>query len=405
MSKTILLLGGSAAQVVAIEKARELGYRTVLCDYLSDNPGKYVADVFYQVSTTDKKAVLEIARDEGVDGVVAYGSDPAAPTAAFVAERLGLPGVGSAIADSFCEKSLFRRFLKDHGFNVPQSLRIVCADDFSLESLAGFRCPLIVKPTDSSGSKGVSVVDSLAGVPAALGEAARFSRNGILIVEEFVQRDHPQVIEAEVFALHGQVTMWGLMNSIRDEGSNPLLPAGYSYPLELSAEREAIVRSEVLRLVAACGDVSGAFNIEMIIDADDRLFFLDAGPRNGGNMLPIFMSMVSGKDVVAATLKAAVGDAGDVDVDLDGRSGGYWGLVVLHSARAGRFAGVRYSELARRRLVREEVQVGDGEEVRPFERCNDLAGLSFFKFGTREEMDEVMWNASSNVEVLLGECD
>ena len=83
--KSILMLGGSRQQVVAIEKAKQLGFRTVLCDYLPDNPGQYVADVFYQESTTDRERMLEIARAEGVSGVLAYASDPAAATAAYVA--------------------------------------------------------------------------------------------------------------------------------------------------------------------------------------------------------------------------------------------------------------------------------------------------------------------------------
>ena len=78
--KKILLLGGSAQQIVAIETAKRLGYYTLLCDYLTDNPGQYHADKFYLVSTTDKNAVLEVAKNEKVDGVLAYASDPAAPT-------------------------------------------------------------------------------------------------------------------------------------------------------------------------------------------------------------------------------------------------------------------------------------------------------------------------------------
>ena len=86
--KKILLLGGSAQQVVAIETAKRLGYYTVLCDFLTDNPGQYVADKFYLVSTTDKDAVLEVAQKEKVNGVLAYASDPAAPTAAYVGEKI-----------------------------------------------------------------------------------------------------------------------------------------------------------------------------------------------------------------------------------------------------------------------------------------------------------------------------
>ena len=91
MPRTIMLLGGSRHQVPAIETAKRLGYRTVLCDYLPDNPGQYVADVFYQESTTDRELMLGIARKEGVEGVLSFGSDVAAPTASYIGEQLGLP--------------------------------------------------------------------------------------------------------------------------------------------------------------------------------------------------------------------------------------------------------------------------------------------------------------------------
>lgn len=76
--KKLLLLGGSPQQLIAIQKAKELGFYTVLCDYLPDNPGQYIADKFYQVSTTDVNAVYEVAKKEAVDGILPYCSDPAA---------------------------------------------------------------------------------------------------------------------------------------------------------------------------------------------------------------------------------------------------------------------------------------------------------------------------------------
>lgn len=86
--KKIMLLGGSAQQVVAIKTAKNLGYYTVLCDYLPDNPGQYVADKYYNASTTDVEAVYQIAKDEQVDGILAYASDPAALPAAIVAWKV-----------------------------------------------------------------------------------------------------------------------------------------------------------------------------------------------------------------------------------------------------------------------------------------------------------------------------
>ena len=119
--KKILLLGGSAQQIVAIQMAKKLGYYTVLCDFLPDNPGQHHADRFHLVSTTDKEAVLSVAREEAVDGILAYASDPAAPTAAYVAEKMGLPGNPYHAVETLCNKALFRSFLKENGFCTPKA--------------------------------------------------------------------------------------------------------------------------------------------------------------------------------------------------------------------------------------------------------------------------------------------
>ena len=247
----------------------------------------------------------------------------------------------------------------------------------------------------------MTVLDNPEKLADALLYAQQYSRNGMLIIEEFIERDHPHVIEAEIFVVNGKVESWGLINSIRDTESNPLLPSAYSYPLDLPDERKAIVKNEVQRLVSATGNTSGAFNIEMIITKDNRLFFLDAGPRNGGNMLPEFMSLISQKDIVKATILAAMGETENLDVALDGESGGLWGMGVLHTAKAGKYAGMEYSPLAKRALIREEIQKEIGEEVRPFERCNDLVGLNFYHFNSKEEMDEVMIGMNQSMKVVL----
>lgn len=399
--KTILLLGGSAAQLIAIKKAKELGYRTIVCDYLPDNPGQKIADTFYLASTTDKDTILKIAKQEKIDGIVAYSSDPAAPTAAYVAKQLGLPGIDYEVACNFCEKQKFRKFLEKNGFNVPKSISIKNPFEIDQINISGFQFPIIVKPTDSSGSKGITVLENQDDLDKALKYAEQYSRNGTLIIEEFIQRDHPHVIEAEIFAINGNVCSWGLMNSIRDSFSNPLLPAAYSYPLDLDDKRKTIVKDEVSRLVRATGDTSGAFNIEMIIDSRDRLFFLDAGPRNGGNMLPEYISMISGKDIVSSTLKNAMGEVDDIDVELDGESGGFWGLGVLHTSERGCFKGIRYSELAQNSLVREEIQKKIGDTVQPFQRCNDLIGLNFYHFSSKKDMDKVMNSMNDSVKVIV----
>ena len=209
--KKILLLGGSSQQVVAIEKAKKLGYYTVLCDYLPDNPGQYVADKFYQVSTTDVEAVYEVAIKEQVNGILSYASDPAALPASIVAERLGLPTNPSKSVEVLGVKHKFREFLKENNFACPQTYILELTQDNSniVESIRGFRFPVVVKPTDSSGSKGVSILDSLDGLEDAIKYSAQYSRNKILIIEEFITRKFPAVIGGDIFVWNGNIVHYG----------------------------------------------------------------------------------------------------------------------------------------------------------------------------------------------------
>lgn len=275
------MLGGSRQQVVAIEKAKELGYRTVLCDYLPDNPGQYVADVFYQESTTDWEKILEIARKEGVSGVLAYSSDPAAPTAGYVAETLGLPTNPLSAIEAMSEKHLFRAFLAERGLPCPKATGFPASIDPARlwERVKGFRMPVVVKPTDSSGSKGVSVLSAEAELPAAIAHAAGFSRNGTLICEEYIRRSFPHVIGGDVFVVDGEIRFWGLMSCLRDEALGGLVPVGEYLPSGLAPAQRANVKAVLQRLVTALGLRFGELNVEVIVGENDVPYVLELGAR------------------------------------------------------------------------------------------------------------------------------
>ena len=152
--KRILMLGGAMQQIPAIKAAKDKGYYTITCDYLPDNPGHKYADEYYNVSTTDEKAVLELAKKLNIDGIVAYASDPAAITAAYVAENLNLPGNPYNSVKILTQKDLFRDFLEKNRFNTPKAGGYTCYED-ALKEIDTFKFPVMVKPVDSSGSKGV----------------------------------------------------------------------------------------------------------------------------------------------------------------------------------------------------------------------------------------------------------
>jgi len=176
-----MCLGGGHFQMPAIRYAKSKGYEVVLCDYLPDNPGQKHADIWHAVSTTDMEAVLKIAKQEKIDGIVAYASDPAAPTAAYVAQEMGLPGNPFASVQILTHKDLYRAFLHQHGFHAPKI--------YTDNPVA----PCIIKPVDSSGSKGITIVRDNKEIPQAIDYALGFSRCKRTIAEQLVVRKGYQI--------------------------------------------------------------------------------------------------------------------------------------------------------------------------------------------------------------------
>lgn len=393
------MLGGSRQQVVAIEKAKALGFRTVVCDYLPDNPGQHHADVFYQESTTDRERMLEIARAEGVSGVLAYSSDPASPTAGYVAESLGLPTNPLAAIETMSEKHLFRAFIRETGLPCPQAAPFP-ADVTAAEvvgQLEGFRWPVVVKPTDSSGSKGVTVLEDMGGLPAAIAHAREFSRNGTLIAEEYIRQSFPHVVGGDVFVVDGEIRFWGLMSCLRDEGGNSLVPVGKKTPSGLLPAQTAAVKDVLQRLVTALGVRFGELNVEVIVGEGGVPYVLELGSRAGGNMIPVQLSDASGKDLVAANVLAAMGeDPGEIAWDSS-EADACLATYVLHSNVAGTFGGVEYDEEIWPHVYREVVYDEPGDPVEVFDGANKALGIVFLRFESEEEMDALLAGVSDRI--------
>ena len=265
--KKILLLGGSLQQIKAIETAKKLGLFTVLCDYLEDNPGQYHADKFYQISTTDKEAVLDVARKEEIDCIIAYASDPAAPTAAYVAEQMHLPGNPYESVEILCDKEKFRAFQRENGFFAPYG----CAYSDAAEALRDledgrYAFPVIVKPVDSSGSKGVSKIENIEYVEAKLINALSFSRKGRIILEEMVDTCGRQIV-GDGFSVSGKLMFSYFADHHFDERCrNPFVPVSGSFPCSLSPEMLRLVNEEIQRLLSLLDMRTAAYNFEVRID-------------------------------------------------------------------------------------------------------------------------------------------
>ena len=398
--KTILLLGGSKQQVPAIEKAKALGLRTILIDYLSDNPGKEVADKWYQESTTDIEAVFRIAKDEGVDGILAYASDPAALPAAIVCEKLGLPTNPVKAVEILGVKHKFREFLQRNGFPCPKNFTFhpsINIDEL-LEKLKSLTYPIVIKPTDSSGSKGVTFLRDNNDLLKAVSHADSYSRNKILIAEEFIVRGYPYVIGGDVFVEDGLITLYGDMECLRDDNGESLIPIGEKYPNGLSKFQKKRLYSELQRLISTLDIRNGELNIELLIDKNDQPHFLEVGPRAGGNMIPIQLSDAYCIDLIEANIRASIGEMVRISTKMPNEC---IMTYVLHSHVAGIFKDIVFSPEIEPYIYRKVIYKNPGDIVEAFDGAGKALGIVFMKFPGTDEMNGIEQNIDKLVRVRL----
>lgn len=396
--KKLLLLGGSAQQVIAIETAKQLGYYTVLCDYLPDNPGQHVADKFYLVSTTDKEAVLEVAKQETVDGVLAYASDPAAPTAAYVAEKMGLPGNPYASVELLCNKDAFRVFLEKHGFCTPRAkgytdLNVAFADIQENH----FQFPIIVKPVDSSGSKGVSRIDTLQEAQQKLEYAMSFSRGKRIIVEEFVEKFGYQ-IAGDGLSVDGELVFRYFANDhFNPKCVNPFVPISASFPYNMPEAVQDKIHAEIQRLLSLLGMKTCTYNFDLRIDKDYNVYLMEIAPRDGGNYIPQIIKYATGVDLVEYSVKAAMGEK--IKCDGFGRPSGFYAYYAVHSLKDGILKEVKIK--AKDHILENHLIVKPGDEVKAFTGANTTLGCLLMKFDSMEQMLDMMDHSEKWIHVEL----
>ena len=392
--KKLLLLGGSAQQIVAIKTAKNQGYYTVLCDFLRDNPGQYEADKFYLVSTTDKNAVLNVAKKEKIDGILAYASDPAAPTAAYVAEQLGVPTNPFNSVHILCNKDKFRIFLKENGFNAPTSKGY---SDKNID-ISIFSLPVIIKPVDSSGSKGATVLRDWNKLDEACDFAFSYSRSHRIIIEEYIEKKHEYLIGGDVFVYNGKIILWGLLNCHRDMSVNSLVPVGKSYPLLIEKKDELEVQNTLQRLIDTLGIQFGSVNVELIIDKSGRVWPIDVGPRAGGNMIPDLLGLIFGVDVVEMAVLTSMGENIKNEVH---KGTPFYATHNLHTSQTGLYKYIEFSDELEGFIIKKCLYKKIGDQVDYFDNAAKALGIIFMKFDDEYQMSNILSRINSLYKVVI----
>ena len=395
--KKLLLLGGSRYLLPVIREAKALGLHTITCDYLPENIAHRYSDEYHNVSITDLEATLALARQLKVDGVMSFACDPGVVTAAYVAEKMGLPNVGPLESVRILQdKGRFRAFLRDHGFRVPW-VRSFETPEEALAAAESLQYPLMVKPTDSAGSKGVSRVDRPEDLPAALQGALEYSRNGRLLLEGYLPQQGFSS-DTDCFSVDGELKFVSFNNQYFDRNAeNPYTPTGYTWPSTMPAEKQAELRAELQRLLRLLNMGTALYNIETRCSTDGEAYIMEVSPRGGGNRLSEMLGLCSGQNLIRNAVKAAVGMP--VEELRDPDYNGHWSIVVLHADTAGRFRGLRVAEAARPYVREEDLWVRPGDEVEALSGASKAIGTLVMNWPTEEERDARMADVKAWVAV------
>ncbi len=397
----ILLLGGSAQQIVAIETAKRLGLYTILCDYLPDNPGQYVADKFYQISTTDKEAVLDIGVKESINGVIAYASDPAAPTAAYVAEKMGLPGNPYKSVEILCNKDKFRKFLKDNNFATPRAEGYSIVEEAISDCKKGvFKFPIISKPVDSSGSKGVVKIDNLEDLKQKLNYSMSFSKKHRIIIEEYVEKYGYQ-IAGDGLSIDGNLVFRCFANDhFNPKCINPFVPVSASFPYNMPNYVQEKIHNEIQRLITLLDMKTCTYNFDLRIDNDFNVYLMEVAPRDGGNYIPQVIRYATGVDLIEISVKAAIGEK--IVAPKTNVINGFWSYYAAHSLKDGQLKEINISkDVEENNIVEDHIIKYKGDEVQAFSGANTTLGCLIMKFESMEQMLDMMDNSDEWINVVV----
>ena len=397
--KKLLLLGGARYLLPVIEAAHKLGIYVITCDYLPDNIAHKYSEKYLNVSIIDKDAVLAAAQKEQIDGIMSFATDPGVVTAAYVAEKMGLPAAGSYESVSILQdKGRFRKFLTDNGFTVPHARSYEEISE-AQKDVDYFNWPVIVKPVDSAGSKGVTKVEAPSELEKSIRYALGFSHSHKFIIEDFIEKAGCSS-DSDCFSVDGKLIVTTFSSQRFDvKAENPYAPMAYSWPSTFSLEHEEELKNEIQRLLTLLGMKSSIYNVETREGVDGKAYIMEVSPRGGGNRLAEIVRYATGMDMITAAVKAAVGDSVD---NLEQKAyDGSWAEYVLHSIEEGTYKEVWINPEFKDKVVELDVWVKPGDKVHPFTAANFAIGTVVLRFDNKAEMEGAMLHMGDFIKVVV----
>lgn len=385
-----MLLGGLRYLLPIIETAHKLGIYVITVDYLPNNIAHKYSDEYHNVSIIDKDAILKLAKELAIDGIMSFAVDPGVATAAYVAEKMGIPFQGSYNSVKILQdKELVRQFLTENNFNCPHA-KGYTKESNPLQDVDFFNWPVIVKPVDSAGSKGVSRVNDPSDLPRAVEIALEESHNGHYIIEDFLTFEgfHSS---ADCFTVDGELKFCTYSDQLFDKNAeNPYTPAMIIWPTTMKQEHQDALTSDLQRLMKLLNMGTGIYNIETCV-ANGKPYIMEVSPRGGGCKIAEIQEMATNEKLIEAEVRKAVGmPLNPINAPA---FNGVWCEMIIHAdiKKEGIFKSLQIDSSIEEKYVKLiDLSVQPGDVVRPFTGANMALGDIFLRFDSRDELEQVM---------------
>jgi biotin carboxylase len=331
-----IVLGGTNPHIALIENLKARGYRVLLVDYLESPPAARVAHEHSRVSTLAMDEVLALARERKSELVIAACVDRANVTAAYVAERLELPApYAFATAELVADKLRMKQELVRLGIPTA-AFRVVGSPADASRVAMGF--PVVAKPIDTGGSKGVRKASTVEELQLAIDEALKVTRSTQVLVEEYL---HGEEVSADCVVQDGEPHILVLRKRYIQRGIGGAVLSAYATvsPAAISAAAQARIRLVTRDIARGFGLRTTPLLVQFMVDGDD-VRVIEFAPRVGGGLNHRFVLLKTGVDIIDASVNAYLGRAMPL---TDERRGGFLAANHVYTS-AGRFGEVRNSD-------------------------------------------------------------
>lgn len=388
---TVMIVGAGRFQLPAIATAQRLGYEVIAVDSDPAAPGLPVASHSRVCDIKDADQCIEIARAFHISGVFTVAAEAAVRTVAAVAAKLGLPGISESAARAATDKRVMRDLCATFGVPAPRYAACRTIEE-ARRHAAAFGFPVVVKPPDSSGSRGVSLVKAPAELAAASNMALGYACEASFLVEEFMEGPE---LSVEAFVKDGELHVLALSDKIRTPPP-ALLDTTVLFPSELPAVTQAQAVEVARAAVRAAGIDNATIHMEQILTADGPKMVEMAARGAGFHVFTEILPWVTGVDVVEQLIRLSLGL--ETDFTVKGLRGA---VLRFPEARTGRVTAVDGVERARNVSgIRDlEIYVKPGDVIRPLRSGSDRIGHIIAMADTRAHAAVAVATAERTIQV------